>query len=117
MQCILGQKAKSKKSTKYFISLSPIKSSYLPRIPSPMPIQEKNLSPQYTPQQKLSLPKLPRVDVTDIKSPANKKNLPEFYKNRLIQFKQALTRDSESPSTESNHQAFTEKNSQLCLVF
>lgn len=117
MQCIRAQKSKSRKSCKYFISLSPIKSSYITQISPPTLIEDNNLSPRYNPKNKLNLPKFQGLNVIDIKSPANKKSLPEFYKYRNIQSKQALISGPESSPTEANHLTFSEKKSQNCLVF
>ncbi|OMJ84785.1 hypothetical protein SteCoe_14040 [Stentor coeruleus] len=117
MQCIRKLRNKSKKASKYFISLTPIKSSYLPQISMPSVEEDKSLSLQYRPNKKVIISKPQEQKITHKKSPVQKEFLSEFYEIRYRNTMQDSNKEFTASSVEVNHLPFTEKNSRNCIVF
>lgn len=110
MNCIRKRKAKKQENTRYFISLSPVKSILMPPIVSFSPKENNNLSPlNFHPRLKVSMPnsKRPVMQCSSPKSNQKKHNF----------FKEDMTIALKDLSDSRNHIIGIEKNSHQCELF
>ncbi|OMJ76468.1 hypothetical protein SteCoe_24176 [Stentor coeruleus] len=117
MNCIRRRKAKNQNSTKYFISLSPVKSTIMPPLVSFSPGGNSNLSPlNFHPRVKCTMPNSPRL-IIECSSTKNRLALPESNQKKHNFFKEDMTIALKGLSGTRNHIIDIERNPQQCELF